>query len=217
MGDCRWRIGKVIKLIGTCSSHKDLDDSTYFHCSCRIGNIVLSPLIVASLTSNIVQKKKKAHCELRFFALKFFILSYSQSYNKMLWNVICFLMWHTFSNCCDKLHFQLKFFKRYELMYDWTLTVIREWLSKESFESFMLLQIQTQWLPMARLMWSLIFSGKNLDIFKMKHESMVCAQEDFSSQMLWIFFYNYGMKFILCLKPVFLALLLAMSHPKDLE
>ncbi len=51
MGDCRRRIGKVGKLIGVCPSDKDLDDSTYFHCLCQIGNIVPSPLIGASLTS----------------------------------------------------------------------------------------------------------------------------------------------------------------------
>ncbi len=52
VGDCRQRIGKVGELIGTCPSHKDLDDSMYFHCLCQIGNIMPSPLIGASLTSN---------------------------------------------------------------------------------------------------------------------------------------------------------------------
>ncbi len=32
-------------------SHKDLDESMYFHCLCQFCNIVLSPLIGASLTS----------------------------------------------------------------------------------------------------------------------------------------------------------------------
>ncbi len=31
-------------------SHKDLDDSIYFHCLCQFCNIMLSPLLVASLT-----------------------------------------------------------------------------------------------------------------------------------------------------------------------
>ncbi len=35
-----------------CPSHKDLDNSTYFPCLCQFGNIMLSPLIGASLTSN---------------------------------------------------------------------------------------------------------------------------------------------------------------------
>ncbi len=33
-----------------CPSHKDLDELVYFHCLCQFCNIVLSPLIVASLT-----------------------------------------------------------------------------------------------------------------------------------------------------------------------
>ncbi len=47
------------------------------------------------------KKRKKGRSEVRFFALKFFF------YDKMSWNVVCFVTWHTCSNSDNKLHFQL--------------------------------------------------------------------------------------------------------------
>ncbi len=46
-------------------------------------------------------REKKGRSEVRFFALKFFF------YDKMSWNVVCFVTWHTCSNSDNKLHFQL--------------------------------------------------------------------------------------------------------------
>ncbi len=37
-------------------SHKDLDELVHFHCLCQFCNIALSPLIVASLTSIVLEK-----------------------------------------------------------------------------------------------------------------------------------------------------------------
>ncbi len=54
-------------------------------------------------------KKKETRLEVRFFALKFIFLSFFQSDNKMLWNVVCFVKWRTFSKRHNKLHFQLRF------------------------------------------------------------------------------------------------------------
>ncbi len=110
-----------------------------------------------------------------------------------------------------------QFCQRYKIMYVWTVAVIREWLSKESLQSFMLLQIQSPRWPMTRLMPSLIFSGKNLDIFRIKLKSMVCAQEGFFSQICRMVIHICGMNFTLCLTPVSLTLLHAVSHPKDLN